>query len=160
MRRTKIIGTLGPASNSKRVIKKLLFAGLDIVRLNMSHWTQPECKKIIALVRSVEKELNIPVAILLDLQGPKIRTGIVRNSYITLHAGKEITITTKDILGSEFKISTSYKNLPKDVKKGDRILLNDGLIELKVKKVKKSEILCSVVNGGILKNHKGINLPG
>ena len=156
MRRTKIIGTIGPASESVGTIKKLVAAGLDIARLNMSHGPASEHKKRIDAIRQADKDL----AILIDLQGPKIRTGKLKDGHVTLHAGGSFTITTKKVEGNESIVSTSYLGLTKDVKAGDRILLDDGLIELKVNKVMSSDVVCKIVNGGVLKDFKGLNLPG
>jgi len=156
MRRTKIIATLGPASDSTKVIKQLVNAGLDVARLNMSHGDHATQKKRIDAIRSVDPNM----AILIDLQGPKIRTGVLKGGIATLHSGGEFIITTKKILGNEKIVSTTYTKLSKDVKPGDCILIDDGLIKLKVIKVRKDEVHCKVVNGGVLKDHKGLNLPG
>lgn len=156
MRRTKIIGTIGPASDSVSVIKQLVSAGLDVARLNMSHGTILHQKRRLINIRKADRDL----AVLMDLQGPKIRTGKLKWGHVTLHAGKDFTITTKKIEGNESIVSTTYKGLPRDVKAGDRLLLDDGIIELKVKRVSGKDVLCKIVNGGILKDFKGLNLPG
>jgi len=156
MRRTKIIGTIGPASDSVKVIKELVAAGLDVVRLNMSHGPLAEQKKRIDAIRQADPDL----AILIDLQGPKIRTGKLKEGHVTLHAGGNFTITTKQFEGDESIVSTAYSALPADVKAGDRILLDDGLIELRVVSVTKSDVVCKVINGGVLKDFKGLNIPG
>jgi pyruvate kinase len=156
MRRTKIIGTIGPASDNIATIKQLVLDGLDVARLNMSHGSQADQKRRIDAIRQADKNLSV----LVDLQGPKIRTGKLKTGHITLHTGSIITITTKQIEGDEDIVSTTYSGLPNDVKFGDRILLDDGLIELKVEKVVGSDVVCKVVNGGILKDFKGLNIPG
>lgn len=156
MRRTKIIGTIGPASESVAMIKKLVAAGLDIARLNMSHGQQADHKKRIDCIRQADKNL----AILIDLQGPKIRTGKLAEGHVTLHTGSTFTITTNKVDGDENIVSTSYTGITKDVKTGDRLLLDDGLIELKATRVTSSDVECKIINGGVLKDFKGLNLPG
>lgn len=156
MRRTKIIGTIGPASDSVKIIKELVAAGLDVARLNMSHGSLPEQKKRIDAIREADPGL----AILIDLQGPKIRTGKIAEGHATLHSGAHFTITTKKLQGDENIVSTTYPELPRDVKTGDRVLLDDGLIELRVVSVTRSDVVCKVINGGVLKDFKGLNLPG
>lgn len=156
MRRTKIIATIGPASESVAIIKKLVSSGLDIARLNMSHGDHATHKKRIDNLRAALPD----IAILVDLQGPKIRTGMLDGGHAMLHTGSDIIITIKNILGNSSVVSTNYERIVNDVKAGDRVLIDDGLIELKVMKVTKVDIHCKVVNGGILKDHKGLNLPG
>lgn len=160
MKRAKIIATLGPASSSPEIIEKLIIEGVDVVRLNFSHGTHDEHARLIRIVRSISKKLKRPIGILQDLQGPKIRIGEVSNGQIFLKDGQEIVITTEPVLGTKNIISTTYKHLPKDVSPEDRILLDDGLLELRVKKVQAKRVFCEVVHGGSLGSHKGINLPG
>jgi len=160
VRRTKIIGTIGPASESKEILRKLFIWGMDIVRLNMSHGDHAYHRDIIKKVRELEKELGKPIAILIDLQGPRIRTGKLITDTVLLKRGKTITITSNDVVGNSERFSTNYKNLSKDVKRGDKILLDNGFIELKVLKVSGKDVSCRVVDGGELGEHKGINLPG
>ena len=160
VRKTKIVATLGPASSSAKMLQKLLLAGVDIFRLNFSHGDNNEKKELIARIRDVSGRMGRDVGILADLQGPKIRTGKMKNNTMPLIKGEEVTITTADILGEKGMIPTIYKELPRDVRSGSRILLDDGLLELKVLTVKGEEVLCQVVTGGELKNNKGINLPG
>jgi len=159
-RRTKIIATLGPASDSAEVIRKLIEAGTNVFRLNMSHGEHASHEKTYKLVRSIADDLGKPVAILADLCGPKIRTGRFKDGQITLVNGKPVTVTTRDVEGEAGLIPSQYKALAGDVTPGDRILLNDGNLELKVDAIDGTEISCTVVYGGILKNNKGINLPG
>jgi len=159
--KTKIIATIGPSSNSKFVLKKMISAGMNVARLNFSHGTHEEHLKVIKLIRTLSKEMNRPLSIILDLQGPKIRTGILKDGKpIVLKKNGTISITSKNISGTANIISTTYTNLASDVKKGDKILLDDGLIELKVLSKNKDTVTCKIINGGILKEHKGINLPG
>ena len=160
-RHSKIVCTIGPASSSPRIIRKLLEAGMDVARLNFSHGTHAEHAKNIALLRAAALEMKKTVAILADLQGPKIRTGVLAGGGpVLLRTGQEFTITTAKVLGDSTRVSTVFEPLPREVKRGDRILLSDGLIELKVKQVRRSEVICDVVNGGALGENKGINLPG
>ena len=160
-RHSKIVCTIGPASSSPRIIKKLLEAGMNVARLNFSHGTHEEHAKNISLLRSSAAAMNKTIAILADLQGPKIRTGVLAGGGpVLLRTGQEFTITTAKVLGDSTRVSTVFEPLPKEVKTGDRILLSDGLIELKVRSVRKSEVICEVVNGGALGENKGINLPG
>ncbi len=160
MRKTKIVATIGPASSSPKIIDELLLAGANVFRLNFSHGTQEEHRAVISDIRGAALRLDLPVAILLDLRGPKIRTGLLEKGSIELRPGQIITITTEEIKGNERVISTTYKELPKDVKAGDRILIDDGLMEVKVKAVSGNHVDCEVVYGGILKESKGMNLPG
>ncbi len=159
-RRTKIVATLGPASNNEYTIRHLLIAGVDVIRMNMSHGTHKDHQATFKLVREIATELNRPVAIFADLCGPKIRTGKFKDGQIELNNGEEVTITTRDVLGKPGLIPSQYKALAKDIMINDRILLDDGKLELKVEGVSSEDIHCRVIQGGILKNHKGINLPG
>ena len=160
--KTKIIATIGPASNTKSMLKKLAKAGMNVARLNFSHGSYKEHGKVIRRIRSLSEELEQPIGILLDLQGPKIRTGMLKDRKpVLLKKNKTIRITSKDVPGGTADIiSTTYTMLVKDVKKGDKILLDDGLIELRAISSTKDTVTCKIINGGILKEHKGINLPG
>ena len=159
-RRTKIIATLGPSSAAPAMIEQLMAAGVDVFRLNFSHGANKDKAEIIATVRSTSQRLGKAVAILADLQGPKIRTGRMENGAIQLIKGERLDITTDEVIGRAGLISTIYKPLPHDVKPGSRILMDDGLIELKVQSVTGNTVHCTVVEGGTLKDLKGINLPG
>lgn len=160
-RRTKIVCTIGPASCSEEKIRHLILAGMNVARLNFSHGTYPEHEATFNTIRAVSEELKHNVAILMDLQGPKIRTGALRNGQLVhLLDGQEITITTEEVAGDETLISTTYQHLPHDVNPGDRVLLSDGTLELQVMEVEPPRIRCKVVTGGFLGQHKGINLPG
>jgi len=161
IRRAKIVCTLGPASRSPEMIDRLMRAGLDVARLNFSHGTHEEHAKVIADIRAVSIKQEKPIAILADLQGPKIRTGLLAGGKaVELHTGQKFTITTKVLKGDAEGVSTTYKPLPEEVRKGDRILLADGLIELRVLGVRGDTVQCLVINGGELGQNKGINLPG
>jgi len=156
--KTKIVATVGPASNSKEMLLALVKEGVDVFRLNFSHGTHEDHLKVVHIIREVNKELGSAVSILLDLQGPKIRIQEVEPGII-IERGQELTITPRELVGNGKIVSTSYKELPRDVKKGDTILVDDGKIELKVKEVKGADVITEVVYGGPLKSRKGINLP-
>jgi pyruvate kinase len=161
MRKTKIVVTIGPASNSPDMIARLLDAGMNVARLNFSHGTHHEHAQRVETLRAAARQAGRPLAILQDLQGPKIRTGsLVNDGPVQLHAGDRFTITTKEIMGTAKRVSTTYTALPGDVKSGDRILLSDGLIELRVLNVDNDDVNTEVVFGGDLREHQGINLPG
>ncbi len=160
MRRAKILATLGPASNTPEVIERLINAGLNAVRINMSHGTQTEHAAIIENARATAKKLNKPLAVLVDLSGPKIRTGLLQNATpVLLEDGAEFVITSRDIEGNAREVSTNFKDLPKLAEPKTRILLDDGAIELRVTSLTKTDVRTKVVNGGLLYERKGINLP-
>ena len=159
--KTKIIATIGPASNSKSVLQKMILSGMNAVRLNFSHGTYEEHTHVIKTIRSLSRTMNTPIAIILDLQGPKIRIGKLKGGKpIALRKNKTLRITTKCVVGTVDMVSTIYKKLAADVKKDDKILLDDGLIELRVLSKTKDTVCCNIINSGTLKEHKGINLPG
>ncbi len=161
MRRTKIVATLGPASDSDLKLRQLIDAGLDVARLNFSHGTHQEHAERIARVRAASEAAGKRVGILLDLQGPKIRTGGLKGDMpVLLQNGASFTITTEPIEGDAGRVSTTYTDLPRDVEPHDRILLSDGNIELLVTGVRDNEVVTQVVQGGSLREHQGINLPG
>jgi pyruvate kinase len=156
--KTKIVATVGPASNSREMLRALIKEGVDVFRLNFSHGSHEDHQKVINTVRELNEELGSTVALLLDLQGPKIRVQEVEPD-IVLERGQEFIITTRQLKGNREIASTSYQQLPKDVKKGDVILVDDGKIELKVKEVRDIDVVTEVVYGGPLKSRKGINMP-
>ncbi len=162
MRRAKIVCTLGPASYTQEHLEALLLAGMDVARLNFSHGTHEAHAQSIERLRAASLKVRKAVGILADLQGPKIRTGKLEGGAIELKEGNELSITTDEtFLGREGMVSTTYAHLAEDVNPGDRILLDDGLLELKVKSTdKKGFVTTEIIHGGILKNNKGINLPG
>jgi pyruvate kinase len=160
-RSAKIVCTLGPASDSADMIEKLMRAGMDVARLNFSHGSHAEHARTIKRLREASARLSKPIGILADLQGPKIRTGaLVDGNHVQLQTGQLFTISTILRPGTSSGVSTTYKRLPRDVSRGDRILLMDGLIELHVLSTTSNSVLCKVANGGELGEHKGINLPG
>jgi pyruvate kinase len=156
--KTKIVATVGPSSSSKEMLRALIKEGVDVFRLNFSHGTHEDHEKVIHNVRELNQELGTKICLLQDLQGPKIRVNEMEPDVV-ITRGQDLVITTKEALGNSQVVSTSYKNLPKDVKVGDMILIDDGKIELKVKEVRSEEVLTEVVYGGLLKSRKGINLP-
>jgi pyruvate kinase len=159
-RRTKIVGTIGPATSSPEMLEKIVEAGLNVARLNFSHGTHEDHDKVITELRRISKEQNAPIALLQDLQGPKIRIAKVKNGSIMLKDNQKITITTKKQLGDEKVLYTDFMSLPQDVKPGAQILLDDGNLEFVVDSVKGDEVYCTVITGGELKDNKGMNLPG
>ena len=160
MRRTKIVCTIGPASDTEEMIEKLITAGMNVARLNFSHGTHEYLHTLVRRIKHVRKKLGKPVAILQDLQGPKIRIGIIRGGAVELMPGQEFILTSDSIQGDVHRVSTSLKTLPHEVTSGHPILLADGNIELIVERVVPPDIHCRVVVGGMLSSHKGINLPG
>ncbi|MGQ3479015.1 pyruvate kinase [Paenibacillus sp. TY11] len=160
MRKTKIVCTIGPSSESLENVKKLILAGMNVARLNFSHGDFEEHGNRIKNIRQACKELNKNVAILLDTKGPEIRTGKLEVEPIELVQDEFITLTTEEILGTQDRISITYKDLPSDVEPGSTILIDDGLIGLTVIEVSGTEIKCRIVNGGTIKSKKGVNVPG
>jgi pyruvate kinase len=159
--RTKIIATLGPASGTRKVMEKLVDAGVDVFRLNFSHGSHEDHLILIKQIRDINRDRGLYISTLLDLQGPKIRVGNMENGQINLISGQELIICSKQVIGNNKRISTVYQSLFMDVKKGESILLDDGKIELIVKGVspKKKEVMCRVKVGGVLSDKKGMNLP-
>ena len=160
MKKTKIICTMGPNTDDEEMMRKLVKAGMDVARFNFSHGDHEEQKIRMDLLKKVRKELKLPIAILLDTKGPEIRTGILEGGQkVYLEEGSRFTLTTEQIEGNNTRCSQTYKNLPKDVKVGDTILIDDGLIQLTVENVTDTDVVCRVVNGGELGQKKGINVP-
>ena len=160
-RRAKIVATLGPASNTEPVFRELVRAGVDVVRLNFSHGTHEEKSALIQMIRKVSREERKPLCILGDLQGPKIRTSKLKDHQaVLLKAGGRLTITPRDVPGTASLVGTTFKTLAENVEQGSRILLSDGLIELRVHEVDGDDVVCEIINGGMLGENKGINLPG
>ncbi len=159
-KRTKIIATVGPASSSAAVIAKLIRAGMDAARLNFSHGDRKDHVLRIRLIRSEAARAGKPIAIIQDLQGPKLRVGVMKDDAVTLRRGDTVTVTTNKITGSTGIFSVTYPRLAKDLKAGDTILLDDGRLELRVAGKNSRGLSCTVIRGGVLKSHKGVNLPG
>jgi pyruvate kinase len=160
VKKTKIVCTIGPASESEEVLKQLMSNGLNVARLNFSHGTHEEHKKRIDTIKKLREELDLPIAIMLDTKGPEIRIKTFKSGEVTLQTGDIFTLTTRDVEGDETIVSVSYEGLPKDVSKGTRILIDDGLVELEVIEiVNGTDIRCTVLNGGTIKDRKGVNVP-
>ncbi|NEN85767.1 pyruvate kinase [Paenibacillus elgii] len=160
MRKTKIVCTIGPSCETVEQLKKLIEAGMNVARLNFAHGEPAEHSSRIANIRQAGKELNRPIAIMIDIKGPEIRTGKLVDASYTLKQNEQVVLTTEPILGDGQRIPVSYSDLPKDVSVGTSILIDDGLIELKVEEIADTEIRCRILNGGVLKARKGVNLPG
>ncbi|GEN10549.1 pyruvate kinase [Myxococcus fulvus] len=160
MRKAKIICTLGPATNSLEAIEGLIRAGMNVARLNFSHGTHDEHRHRVSLIRKAAQRLKLPVAILQDIQGPKIRLGKFEGGQLVVKPGQRVTVTTRAVVGQGSIIPTPIKSLVKDVAAKDAILLDDGRVRLRVRKVSGQDVLCEVEVGGLLKDHKGLNLPG
>lgn len=160
MKKTKIICTVGPACEDREVLKDMMLAGMNSARLNFSHGTHEEQKRKIELVKELREELGLPISIILDTKGPEIRTGQFAEREVELFDGQKYTLTMEDVLGTNKICSVSYKELIEDVKPGDQLLIDDGLIGMTVNEIKGPEIICTVDNGGIIKDYKSINVPG
>ncbi len=160
MRRAKIVATIGPASESVEQLRQLIQAGMNVTRINMSHGTRDHHGEVIRRIRQVAEELQQPIGVMVDLSGPKIRTGNLRDGSATLEPGAKVRITTAEIEGDATRFSANYPLLAREVKAGDRILLSDGEIELEVTGTTEQEVTARVIHGGVLGNHKGVNLPG
>ena len=159
-KKTKIVCTLGPASDSEEVLTQLVQNGLNVCRFNFSHGSHEEQKARMDTAKKVREKLNLPIALLLDTKGPEIRTGNFADPEVLLEQGSQFIITMDEVLGTKEKCTVSYKGLVGDVKVGDTILIDDGLVGLRVTEIKDQDIICVVENSGIVKNHKGVNLPG
>ncbi|MGL4987330.1 MAG: pyruvate kinase [Treponemataceae bacterium] len=165
MNKTKIICTIGPASRNETMLKKLILAGMNVARINMSHSNQSEHEGIIKLVRKVSVELQVPVGILLDTNGPEVRIKTFNNQtdpskgFITLEKGDSFTFTTQETEGTKEKVTVTYPKLHQDMKIGERILVSDGLLEFQVEKIIDQDIICKVIQGGKMSSQKGMNFP-
>lgn len=160
LRKAKIVCTIGPASESVETLKKLIHAGMNVARLNFSHGSHEEHAARIKNIRQASEETGVPIAILLDTKGPEIRTGTLAVDAVELVEGNTIVLTTEEVAGTAERVSITYAELPQDVKAGDTILIDDGLIGLTVEDVRGHEIVCTIKNGGTLKSKKGVNVPG
>ncbi len=160
-KKTKIVCTMGPNTEDENLLRELIIAGMDVARFNFSHGSLDDQKRRMDMLKRLRDELQIPVAILLDTKGPEIRTGFLKNHEpVTIEDGSEFTFTTKEIDGDSTIVTISYDNLPAELQVGNIILVDDGLLKFKVEKISGAEIVCSVINGGILYERKGVNLPG
>ena len=160
MRKTKIVCTLGPASDSEEMISRLMDAGMNVCRLNMSHGSYEEQAARIARIKRLREEKNLPVAILLDTKGPEVRTKTVEDGKVTLEAGSEFILTSREIEGNAHEVSITYPKMVELVHPGTRVLIDDGLLAMEVVRIENgTDIVCSVTNGGVLGSRKGISVP-
>ncbi|MBR2327072.1 MAG: pyruvate kinase [Clostridia bacterium] len=160
MRKTKIICTLGPASNDEATIEKLMLSGMNVARINFSHGSHEEHLVTINKVKQIRKKLNLPVAIMADTKGPEYRIGLFENGKETLEDGDTFTFTADDVLGTAKKVSVSYKELAKELSKGDRVLVNNGLLIFEVTETIGNDVVCKVISGGVISNRKSMSFPG
>ncbi|SFO95394.1 pyruvate kinase [Oscillibacter sp. PC13] len=160
MRKTKIVCTLGPATDQNGILKKMLQAGMNVARFNFSHGSHTEHKSRLDQLKALRTEMNLPVAAMLDTKGPEIRLKSFAAGSVMLRAGNSFTLTTEDTVGDETRCAVTYAELPQDVKAGDTILLDDGLVRLTVEETTASAVRCRVENDGVMKNNKGVNIPG
>ena len=160
MRKTKIVCTLGPATNDVEIMKQLIQNGMDAARINFSHGTYETHAETIAKLKQAREELNVPIPLILDTKGPEIRVKTFKEDKVRLEEDATFTLTTRDVEGDVNIVSVTYADLPKDVHRGSRILIDDGLIELKVEDITETDVVCKVINGGVVKSRKGVNLPG
>ncbi len=159
MRKTKIICTIGPVSNNEETLTQMCLNGMNVARLNFSHGTLDEHKKTIELIKSVRDKLNLPIAIMLDTKGPEYRIKTFENKSITLSDGDKFIFTTDDVVGNQQRVSVNYKRLTQELKAGDRILVNNGLVIFEVDEISGSEVICTTVSGGVLSDRKSMNFP-
>jgi len=157
--KTKIVATIGPASDSPEMLKRLIRAGLDIARLNFSHGDFERHGHVIASIRSAAREVGRDVVIMADLPGPKMRLGQIDPEPVRLHSGDKFTLTSEEVIGNSHRVSTSFRGLPRAVKPGDRLFLNDGLVQLQVERIDNNDVQCEITVGGELRSRKGLNLP-
>ena len=160
LRKTKIICTLGPATEDESVLRRLMQGGMNAARFNFSHCTHEDASKKLEAVTRLREELGLPIASILDTKGPEIRVKTFQNGPVQLRAGDTFTLTTREVEGDEKMVSITYQDLTKDLKAGARVLIDDGLVELRAEEVTDTDIVCTVINGGQVSNHKGINVPG
>ncbi len=159
MRKTKIVCTLGPATDNEDVLRQMMLAGMNVARCNFSHATYDEHKKRMDMIKKLRKEVGQPVAILLDTKGPEVRVKNFKDGRVTLEDGQLFTLTDDEVEGTKDKVSVTYNRLYEDLEVGMRVLIDDGLIEMQVEQVDRTNIVCRVINGGTVSNHKGVNVP-
>ena len=160
MNKTKIICSIGPSCDDVKILEKMAQNGMNVARFNMSHGTHESHKAMIDKIKVVREKLGVSIGIMIDTKGPEIRVRDFENGSVFLKQGDEFTLTTRDVVGNEKEVAVTYKNLPRILKKGNKILLNDGVIELQVKKLTNTDCVCQVMTSGTLSNHKSINIPG
>ena len=159
-RRTKIICTIGPACENEETLTAMCEAGMNVARLNFSHGTHEEHLKRIEMIRNVRKKLKLPIAIMLDTKGPEYRIKTFANGPVTLRDGDLFSLTTENVAGDESRVAVTYANLTKELFPGDTVLINNGLVILKVEEIRGSDVVCRVQNGGVLSDRKSMNFPG
>lgn len=159
MRKTKIVCTLGPATDNEEIMKQLMLEGMNVARCNFSHGIHEDHKKRMDMVKKVRSEVNKPVAILLDTKGPEVRVKQFKDGRVTLQEGQLFCLTAEEVEGTQEKVSVTYNRLYEDLEPGMKVLIDDGLIEMRVEKVEQADIVCRVINGGVVSNNKGINIP-
>ncbi len=159
MRKTKIVCTLGPSTDNEDVLRQLMLEGMNVARCNFSHGVYEDHKKRMDMVKKIRKEVKKPVAILLDTKGPEVRVKQFKDGKVTLEENQLFTLTSEDVEGTAEKVSVTYNRLYEDLEVGMKVLIDDGLIEMRVEKVEQTNIVCRVINGGVVSNNKGINVP-
>ena len=159
MRKTKIVCTLGPATDNEEVLRQMMLEGMNVARCNFSHATYDEHKKRMDMIKKLRKEVGQPVAILLDTKGPEVRVKNFKDGRVTLEEGQLFTLTADEVEGTKDKVSVTYNRLYEDLEVGMRVLIDEGLIEMTVEQVDRTDIVCRVINGGVVSNHKGVNVP-
>ncbi len=159
MKKTKIVCTLGPTSRQEDVLRQMIDKGMNVARLNFSHGTHEYHQETIDMVKRIREDVGVPLAIMLDTKGPEIRTGDFEQEIVELKEGAQFTLTTRDVVGTEEIVSITYHELPQDLEPGNTVLIDDGSIELRVRECTDTDIICDVMNGGMVSNHKGINVP-
>ncbi len=159
MRKTKIVCTLGPATDNEEVLRQMMLEGMNVARCNFSHATYDEHRKRMDMIKKLRKEVGQPVAILLDTKGPEVRVKNFKDGRVTLEEGQLFTLTADEVEGTKDKVSVTYNRLYEDLEVGMRVLIDDGLIEMTVEQVDRTNIVCRVINGGVVSNHKGVNVP-
>lgn len=159
MRKTKIVCTLGPATDNEEVLRQMMLEGMNVARCNFSHATYDEHRKRMDMIKKLRKEVGQPVAILLDTKGPEVRVKNFKDGRVTLEEGQLFTLTADEVEGTKDKVSVTYNRLYEDLEVGMRVLIDDGLIEMMVEQVDRTNIVCRVINGGVVSNHKGVNVP-
>ena len=159
MRKTKIVCTLGPSTDNEEVLRQMMLAGMNVARCNFSHGVHEDHKRRMDVVKKLRKEVGMPVAILLDTKGPEVRVKNFKEGKVVLEEGQLFTLTADEVEGTKDIVSVTYNRLYEDLEEGMRVLIDDGLIEMTVEKVDKSNIVCRVINGGVVSNHKGVNVP-
>ena len=159
MRKTKIVATIGPASSSPEKIRELFKAGMNAARINFSHGSHESHGETINKIKQAREELNLPIPLILDTKGPEIRTKTLKTEPVELKKGGQFILTTDDCEGDETRVSVTYADITKDLRVGSTVLIDDGLIELKVKEIKGNDVICEVENSGFLGSRKGVNIP-